>query len=281
MERAKTSDELYLDLRRRMPGWAFYGLTRTRIPAASPLYNEGALFDGGQLYEEPTVESNETVAKDPIFGSLCALFADFYVWHAWLVRQAYLGFAEGEWLDLHAADRGTQRKTQENDEALRRRLRTIPDRVTESAIKAAVDEVLCIGESQVFTLRLEEAFDEADFFDGGKRLAGNLIPRPLGDDTPIDRAFFDVSFFDQSAWSDGSLFGPIPILDASAWLVAVVLVVPQEWGPFTFWDRDAYFDVSFFGDVNPDLACYKAIREAAEETKAAGVKVEIWIERAE
>ena len=50
--------------------------------------------------------------------------------------------AQGSWLDLHAADRGTSRKLGESDVSLRNRLRTPEDAVTIPALEDACDAIL-------------------------------------------------------------------------------------------------------------------------------------------
>ena len=58
------------------------------------------------------------------------------------VNATYILRAQGSWLDVHANERGTQRKLGESDPSLRERLRTPEDAVTEPSLEAAADAIL-------------------------------------------------------------------------------------------------------------------------------------------
>lgn len=58
------------------------------------------------------------------------------------VNATYILRAQGTWLDVHANERGTQRKLGESDPSLRERLRTPEDAVTEPALETAANAIL-------------------------------------------------------------------------------------------------------------------------------------------
>lgn len=80
---------------------------------------------------------------------------------SWLV-QAHVTTATGFWLDQHAIDRNTRRRSGESDAALRLRLRQYGDVATRPALKAAINAALVqAGISTpcyIVNLREEKAF---------------------------------------------------------------------------------------------------------------------------
>ncbi|MBP8274771.1 MAG: hypothetical protein KAY59_10090 [Acidobacteria bacterium] len=58
------------------------------------------------------------------------------------VDATYILRAQGTWLDVHANERGTQRKLGESDPSLRERLRTPEDAITIPALQTAADAIL-------------------------------------------------------------------------------------------------------------------------------------------
>lgn len=66
----------------------------------------------------------------------------------------YLDLAVGIELDQHAIDRGTSRQNGESDAALRERLRSISDAITDPALTAGVDQILD-GTGQLADFRVQ------------------------------------------------------------------------------------------------------------------------------
>lgn len=89
-----------------------------------------------------------------MFGSVKAMLD-------YLFGNALIGTAVGpsgttpDWLNQHASDRGTRRQLDEEDPALRERLRNIPDALTRLAILTAIDAILA-AEGVVGTSALVE-----------------------------------------------------------------------------------------------------------------------------
>lgn len=265
-----TSDALYLDLTRRLPGWVFNGLTKVRVDYQSPLLGDG-VFGTERLCLEPA--RVELVAKDVVYGPLTTLFGAHYAWLDVLLQQTRITTAGGAWLDMHARGRGTWRAAEEDDERLRARIRRVPETCTDRALQLAADEVVGEGVAEAFTLRMREAVWDQSFFDTGKRFAGSVLPRRR--DAGYGSGFFDVARWDMETWADHGLRGPFG--DPNDWLVAVVIVPPQVRTVGTFYNRE-FFDTAFFGDTLADSARYRALRQVVEERRAGGVQVLIWIQ---
>ncbi len=98
----------------------------------------------------------------------------------------FLEYASGTELDQHALDRGTSRRSGEDDPTLRERLRNITDTVTIPALKATIDLVLdasSLGECTIISLRQVRAHcqlpgDSTGFLSRGYRMTN--AQRPMG-----------------------------------------------------------------------------------------------------
>jgi hypothetical protein len=312
MSQAKpTSDQLYLDMGRKMPGWVTRGLSRVVVPEASPIAGEGlGVMAGEFLAMEPVSEGQETTPKDPVYGALCGAFADHYTWLADLMEECSIETATGEWLDLHAEGRGFARFTGEDDGSLRARIRTAPAAATHAAIRTAVNAIgrggsviraidyaertLDLGEGPV---EIEAGAVIADGDDWPIRFedltAGDhvTIDDQLPDGRPIqwvrrlvyvftlrDRQLaFDQDYWDQGFWG----WGVLPVDEGGALPspngrnVAIVVVPPQTVSEPTYWDQ-FYWDQAFWGGTWEDENRYQAIYDAARRTAAAGVITLLW-----
>lgn len=108
------------------------------------------------------------------------------------VDATYIMRAQGTWLDVHANERGTQRKTGESDTSLRERLRTPEDAVTEPALEAAADAILVAAGGPSGAVCVSLRMDCARFvtlaatgrkhsyMSRGYRMAGSAWPRYPG-----------------------------------------------------------------------------------------------------
>lgn len=88
------------------------------------------------------------------------IFSDAQVQGQYWLDITYLDTATGSALDQHAKDRGTNRRLNESDAALRQRLKNITDTVTEPALKSSVDAILAansLGQSFWVVLRRDSA----------------------------------------------------------------------------------------------------------------------------
>jgi len=280
-----TADTLYTGFTARLPGWLFRGLERVR--REGPLLYGDDSFAAGLYAGDPAILF-ENLPKDAVFGPLTTMMGEHYAWFAALLQQTFLTYAHAEWLDLHAADRGASRRTLEPDDQLRPRLRQIADKATETAILAACEAVVGAGQAEVFTLRnrmiawadkigpMGRARRDRSFY--------NFIPRWGRPVTPIPRPhrhdvdmLWSRSHWELAAWSDprfGLRRAPAPL---NPFLVSIVLVKPQEIVLSTAWRRAMAWGRSPWGGTTPDLGKYKRLRQAVEETRAAGIHVEIWI----
>lgn len=117
----------------------------------------------------------------------------------------YLDNATGSELDQHALDRGTTRRSGEDDDTLRERLRNITDVVTEPALKDGVDALLAasgLSESAWVCLRRDKAFCQEpaatnaneSFLSRGYRVSyaqrpmGYIVILPFGTTTAMGEA---------------------------------------------------------------------------------------------
>ena len=268
-------DELYLDLRRRLPAWVFHGLEREFHHPQSPIF--GDLIYGDHPFLAPAPQQAEQVPKDPVYGSMTTLFGDYYRWLDLLAQQTRISQARGEWLDLHAEERGTRRFRGEDDERLRARLRVINDVATERALKAAVDEMLPGDqECECFTLRYEQLPWRRRAWRRGKRWAVTALPERRNRQSARRTLVWQRGYWRIDAWGSHSfLRGPRE--RESPHLVAVVVVPRQVLRVATFWRRNNHWRRRHWGGTRPNVSLYRAIRELLEERKAAGITIWIWI----
>lgn len=76
-----------------------------------------------------------------MFGSVKALID--YLFGQTLISEAVgASSTTPDWLNLHAADRGTRRQLNEDDPTLRERLRNVPDALTRVSLLAAINSIL-------------------------------------------------------------------------------------------------------------------------------------------
>lgn len=297
-----TSSELYREWERRLPSWAFRGLTRIAKNIGAGLFNDVVMnehvFNSDFLRDE---ESN----KDPIYGATADRFEDFYKWLEILLKETRITDADAIWLDLHAWDRGLYRRSQESDDSLRMRIRSFPEVATERAIHQAVLDVLKPGlpsgysrayHSRYFYARTRLAPDLAiDTFtlryrflawtDGvmtnnrlrawGKLARWGRYTFPDRPSLPRRSWCWRIGFWSAGTWTNNNdMRGEREMLNPYA--VAVVLVPPQLLYVRSFW-RQPQWSRNFWGGAQPNLPRYRAIREAVEQVRAAGVEVQIWI----
>lgn len=280
-----TADTLYTDIIRRLPSWVTRGLSRVRREGVL-LYGDD-LFGGGQYAGDP-VNLFEALAKDPVYGPLVTLMGEHYAWCEVLINQALIEWAGNEWLDLHAADRGTSRRPAEPDDQLRARLRTVPDKATENALQLACEAVAGVGNVEVFTLRnrflswaragqpLARARRDRAFYDHTPRWGRPVTPKPRAQRRDVDM-IWSRAHWRLAPWSDHRFplrAKPAPL---NPFLVSCVLVRPLSLAVHTAWQRRMAWSRAHWGGTTPDLQAYKRLRQAAEETRAAGTHVEIWI----
>jgi hypothetical protein len=97
----------------------------------------------------------------------------------------YIDNATGSDLDQHAADRGTSRRANETDAALRARLKNITDQVTEPALKIGINAILAalsLGPCTFVNLRRDRAHmhhssgTSTSFMSRGYRMTGSSRP---------------------------------------------------------------------------------------------------------
>lgn len=119
----------------------------------------------------------------------------------------YLEYASGAELDQHAADRGTSRRSGEDDDTLRERLRNITDAVTIPALKAAIDALLTLnglGACTIIPLRQSRGHFQLPtkstaFMSRGFRMTNNTIPMvyiiilPYGTTSVIGEAVLEIT----------------------------------------------------------------------------------------
>lgn len=98
----------------------------------------------------------------------------------------YLDNATGRALDQHARDRGTARRSGEDDDTLRERLRAIEDLLTEPALEAGVNAILeasgITADCAVVNLRRDRAHfqlpgDSTSFLSRGYRMTNATRPQ--------------------------------------------------------------------------------------------------------
>ncbi|MCC6546213.1 hypothetical protein IT570_03505 [Candidatus Sumerlaeota bacterium] len=297
-----TSSDLYADWHRRLPSWVFRNLSRyPKNVGAIPF--DGITFDE-YVFEEDYL-ADEVTNKDPIYGTVSDRFEEYYQWLAKLLQETRILDAHGDWLELHALDRGLYRRHQESDDALRVRIRNFPEVATERAIFAAVYDVMKPGlpsgysrcywdgtfyastrvapdlSIDVFTLRYRfMAWTDGVLANNRLRAWGrgglwgcNTFPDTLAQ--PKKSWFWRIGFWGAGTWTNANqLRGERELVNPFA--VAVVVVPPQLLYVRTFWNSGRW-SLSFWGGVAPNLPRYRAIREAVEQVRAAGVEVQIWI----
>lgn len=76
-----------------------------------------------------------------MFGSVRELI-DYLFGNALISSAVGATATTPDWLNLHAADRGTRRQLNEDDPTLRERLRNVPDALTRLTLLAAIDAIL-------------------------------------------------------------------------------------------------------------------------------------------
>lgn len=85
---------------------------------------------------------------DEFLMGAAKMFGGVEALRAYLFGQALIGGALGatattpDWLDQHARDRGTSRQFDESDEALRERIRNVPDALTRVSLLSAINAIL-------------------------------------------------------------------------------------------------------------------------------------------
>jgi len=146
----------------------------------SPLELETVTYTGlaSQSFATPIVESDfaknlehirlslpNVFRGDRPFEDLRAMAAIFSLMQAQVrdwADMVLISRADGIWLVQHADDRDTARQTGETEEALRQRLRNLPDVVTQPALLAAIQAVLdaegIAGTAAIMLLRERRAY---------------------------------------------------------------------------------------------------------------------------
>lgn len=261
-------DDIYRALRRRFPSWMLRSLVVAFSPQPSPIYADGMLYGEG-TYLTPRDIREELAPKDPVFGALTLGAAGATMTIRRLLAQSQLSLAEGDFLDLHGRDRGISRRSGEDDDAYRARLRSLPEVATEQALEDAANAV--IPESEAFTLRSRQLAWGRHHWGTDKRWAVTVLPvTRLGATRTI---VWGSGRWNQAAWSSMGFRGPEP--PYSPWLVSIALVPKLPSGVANYWRRAHWSRFAWSSDApNP---AYKALREALEERSAAGTTILIWI----
>lgn len=145
---------------------------------------------------------------DPVLGAFCASLATAEDSVDGLHDLATLEGATGQWLDLHAAGQGLDRRNGEEDTGLRTRLRRPDEALTPNAILTAVNILLAPYTDTLAIMRepwrdgpfWDQFFWDHEILSAGLLTFTVICPR-VGTDPEDVGMYYDHSFYDRSFYA--------------------------------------------------------------------------------